>query len=278
VPQSTPEPEISREKAREPERVNILGVAISPLTRLQALAMIDGWIARHERHYVCVSGIHGVMESQRDEGLRAIHNAAGMVTTDGMPLVWVSWLKGFRHVERVYGPDLLLACCGRSLAKGYRHFFYGGGPGVPERLIDCLQKRFTGLQVVGGYSPPFRPLTAEEDAEVVQRINAAKPDFVWVGLSTPKQERWMSEHRDRLTAPVLLGVGAAFDFHSGIKKQAPRWMQYGGLEWIYRLRQEPRRLWRRYLRNNPLFLWHILLQSVGLKRYRIDSKVTSLIQ
>jgi N-acetylglucosaminyldiphosphoundecaprenol N-acetyl-beta-D-mannosaminyltransferase len=164
------------------------------------------------------------------------------------------------------------------LAKGYRHFFYGGGPGVPERLIDCLQKRFTGLQVVGGYSPPFRPLTAEEDAEVVQRINAAKPDFVWVGLSTPKQERWMSEHRDRLTAPVLLGVGAAFDFHSGIKKQAPRWMQYGGLEWIYRLGQEPRRLWRRYLRNNPLFLWHILLQSLGLKRYRIDSEVTSLIQ
>ena len=266
-----PEREVQRGNPTERERVNILGVGISPLTRLQALAMIEEWIAKGERQYVCVSGIHGVMESQRDERLRAIHNAAGMVTTDGMPLVWVSWLKGFHHVERVYGPDLLLACCRRSEAMGYRHFFYGGGPGVPERLINRLLERFTGLQVVGGYSPPYRALTAAEDAEVVQWINAAEPDFVWVGLSTPKQERWMSEHRNLLTASVLIGVGAAFDFHSGLKRQAPRWMQDSGLEWIYRLWQEPRRLWRRYLRNNPLFVWHILLQGLGVRRYPIDS-------
>jgi N-acetylglucosaminyldiphosphoundecaprenol N-acetyl-beta-D-mannosaminyltransferase len=240
------------------------------LTPRQALATIDGWIARGERQYVCVSGIHGVMESQRDETLRAIHNSAGMVTPDGMPLVWISRLKGFGHVQRVYGPDLLLACCEHSETHGYRHYFYGGGPGVPEQLAGRLQARFPRLTVVGGYSPPFRPLTPDEDAEIVARINAAAPDIVWVGLSTPKQERWMSEHRDRLNAPVCVGVGAAFDFHAGLKAQAPRWMQRSGLEWMFRLYQEPRRLWRRYLRNNPLFVWQVALQTIGLKTYSLD--------
>lgn len=252
------------------DRVNILGVGISPLTSAQALATIEGWIAQGERQYVCVSGIHGVMESQRDERLRAIHNAAGMVTPDGMPLVWLSRMKGFKYVERVYGPDLLLACCQRSVTAGYRHFFYGGALGVPEQLTERLQTRFPGLHVVGGYSPPFRALSAAEDADVVRRINAARPDVVWVGLSTPKQEWWMSEHRDRLTAPVFIGVGAAFDFHAGLKRQAPRWMQRSGLEWLFRLWTEPRRLWRRYLRNNPLFLWHIALQGLGVRRYQIE--------
>jgi N-acetylglucosaminyldiphosphoundecaprenol N-acetyl-beta-D-mannosaminyltransferase len=251
-------------------RVNVLGVGISPLTRDQALVRIEDWIATGDRQYVCVSGIHGVMESQRDERLRAIHNAAGMVTPDGMPLVWLSRLRGQHYVERVYGPDLLLACCQRSLTKGYRHFFYGGAAGVPERLAERLQCRFPGLQVVGTYSPPFRPLSPEEDAELVRQVNAARPDVVWVGLSTPKQELWMSEHRDRLTAPVFIGVGAAFDFHAGLKPQAPPWMQRSGLEWLFRLWQEPRRLWRRYLRNNPLFVWHVLLQSLGIRRYQLD--------
>jgi N-acetylglucosaminyldiphosphoundecaprenol N-acetyl-beta-D-mannosaminyltransferase len=265
-----PQTVVSPAGATDRERVNILGVGISPLTRAQALATIEGWIAQGERQYVCVSGIHGVMESQRDERLRAIHNAAGMVTPDGMPLVWLSRMRGFKYVERVYGPDLLLACCERSVTTGYRHYFYGGGAGVPERLMERLQSRFPGLQIAGGYSPPFRALSAEEDADVVRRINAARPDVVWVGLSTPKQERWMSEHRDRLTAPVFVGVGAAFDFHAGLKRQAPRWMQRSGLEWLFRLWTEPRRLWRRYLRNNPLFVWHIALQSLGVRQYRID--------
>lgn len=269
------EPEVRPVGGALRERVNILGVGISPLTRDQAVATIDGWIAHRERQYVCVSGIHGVMESQRDERLRAIHNAAGMVTPDGMPLVWLSRLKGFPFVERVYGPDLLLACCQRSVTTGYRHFFYGGAAGVPERLIQRLQARFPGLEVVGGYSPPFRALTTAEDAEVVRRINAAEPDVVWVGLSTPKQERWMSEHRDRLAAPVFIGVGAAFDFHAGLKPQAPRWMQRNGLEWLFRLWKEPRRLWRRYLRNNPLFVWHVLLQGLGVRQYRLDAESPS---
>lgn len=248
-------------------RVNILGVGVSAINMATALEIIEGWIARRESHYVCVTGVHGVMESQRDESLRRIHNQAGLVTPDGMPLVWLSRLRGFHQVDRVYGPDLMLALCERSVDLGYRHFFYGGAEGVPEQLAAVLQGRFPGLRVVGTYSPPFRPLTPEEDREMVRMINGANPDIVWVGLSTPKQERWMAEHVGRLTAPVLIGVGAAFDFHPGRKPQAPRWMQRAGLEWLFRLLTEPRRLWRRYLINNPLFIALVVLEMLGLRRY-----------
>jgi N-acetylglucosaminyldiphosphoundecaprenol N-acetyl-beta-D-mannosaminyltransferase len=260
------------------DRVNILGVGVCPVSQAGALARIERWIATADRQYVCVSGIHGVMECQRDERLRAVHNHAGMVVPDGMPLVWLSRLWGGVEVERVYGPDLLLACCSRSMTAGYRHYFYGGAPGVPDLLSARLQARFPGLVVVGGYSPPFRPLTPDEDTEVIRQINAASPDIVWVGLSTPKQERWMAEHRERLHAPVLIGVGAAFDFHAGLKRQAPRGMQRSGLEWLFRLLAEPRRLWRRYLRNNPLFVWNVLLQGLGLRRYTLDRRTSRDLQ
>ncbi len=249
-----------------PPRVDILGVDVSAINMAMALGIIEGWIARRESHYVCVTGVHGVMESQRDGALRRIHNQAGLVTPDGMPLVWLSRLKGFRHVDRVYGPDLMLALCERSAATGYRHFFYGGAAGVPQQLADVLQKRFPGLRVVGTYSPPFRPLSPEEDEQVVRMINAADPDIVWVGLGSPKQEYWMAEHRARLAAPVLIGVGAAFDFLTGRKPQAPCWMQRAGLEWLFRLLTEPRRLWRRYLINNPLFVALVVLEAVGLRK------------
>jgi N-acetylglucosaminyldiphosphoundecaprenol N-acetyl-beta-D-mannosaminyltransferase len=157
----------------------------------------------------------------------------------------------------------MLACCQASVARGYRHYFYGGAPGVAERLSERLKARFPGLQVVGTYSPPFRPDVSLEDTAVMDRINAAGADIVWVGLSTPKQEVWMYQHRPHLTAPVLIGVGAAFDFHAGVKRQAPRWMQRSGLEWLFRLTQEPRRLWRRYSRNNTRFLFEL-----GLRRFR----------
>jgi len=253
-----------------PNRVNILGVGVSAIRMADALATIDGWIARGERRYVCVSGVHGVMESQRDETLRRIHNAAGLVTPDGMPLVWLSHLKGERQVERVYGPDLMLALCARSASeRGYRHFFYGGAPGVAERLADRLRARFPALAVVGTYTPPFRQLTAAEDDDVVRRIDATEPDIVWVGMSTPKQERWMHAHVGRLRASVIIGVGAAFDFHAGLKKQAPRWMQRTGLEWSFRLMTEPRRLWRRYLTNNPMFVLRVVHQALDRDRYRL---------
>jgi N-acetylglucosaminyldiphosphoundecaprenol N-acetyl-beta-D-mannosaminyltransferase len=242
---------------------NILGVGVSAINMDTTLHTIDGWISRGESHYVCVTGVHGVMESWRDERLRRIHNAAGLVVPDGMPLVWLSRAMGFRQVERVYGPDLMLALCERSARRGYSQFFYGGAPDVAEKLKSRLQSRFPGLQVAGIFSPPFRALSREEDCAVVERINAAAPDIVWVGISTPKQEIWMSEHRARLNAPILIGVGAAFDFNGGLKRQAPRWMQNSGLEWLFRLASEPTRLWRRYLLNNPTFLWLVLLQAFG---------------
>jgi N-acetylglucosaminyldiphosphoundecaprenol N-acetyl-beta-D-mannosaminyltransferase len=246
-------------------RVNILGVGVSAINMTQALDTIDGWISQRDRHYVCITGVHGVMESQRDERLRQIHNQAGLVTPDGMPLAWLSRWKRFPWVERVCGSDLMLAVCRQSLVKGYRHYFYGGAKGVPEKLADRLIRCFPGLQVAGLYSPPYRTLTKDEDERVIRTINDAKPDIVWVGLSTPKQEYWMSEHLGRIGAAVMVGVGAAFDFHAGLKKRAPRWMQRCGLEWCFRLITEPRRLWRRYLINNPWFLWLILCQALGKK-------------
>jgi N-acetylglucosaminyldiphosphoundecaprenol N-acetyl-beta-D-mannosaminyltransferase len=254
-----------------PARVNVLGVGVSAITMGDALTHIDRWIATSASRYVCVTGVHGVMESQVDPALRDIHNGAGLVTPDGMPLVWLSWLHGHRQVERVYGPDLMLACCEASIERGYRHFFYGGGSGVPERLAARLQARFPGLNVVGTWSPPFRDLSAAEEAAMIDHIAAARPDIVWVGLSTPKQERWMARYVGRLNVPVLIGVGAAFDMHSGMKRQAPRWMQRSGLEWVFRLMSEPRRLGRRYLVNNPWFVWRLLLQSSGIVRHDLDT-------
>jgi N-acetylglucosaminyldiphosphoundecaprenol N-acetyl-beta-D-mannosaminyltransferase len=248
-------------------RVNILGVCVSAINLPRAVEVIEDWIARRERRYVCVTGVHGVMESQPDFGLRQIHNAAGLVTPDGMPLVWISRFKGHPEVDRVYGPDLMLALCRRSIETGHRHFLYGGLPGVPEQLAARLQARFPGLRIVGTYSPPFGPLSAEEEARVTRLIDQAAPDVVWVGLSTPKQERWMAAHVGQVNAPVLIGVGAAFDFHAGLKKQAPRWMQRSGLEWLFRLMTEPRRLWKRYLVNNPKFILAVAMQFAGLRRY-----------
>ncbi len=252
-----------------PSRVNALGVGVSALAFSQTIDILEHWIWHRQRHYVCVTGVHGVMESRRNDDLRRIHNDAGLVTPDGMPLVWLGRLRGQRGMERVYGPDLMLAFCERSAARGYRHFLYGGDEGVPDLLARELRRRFPGLNIVGTYSPPFRPLTVAEDADVVRRINDARPDVVWVGLSTPKQERWMAAHVDLLDASALIGVGAAFDFHSGRKRQAPRWMQRSGLEWLFRLLSEPQRLARRYLINNPGFVWHLLLQELGARRYSL---------
>jgi N-acetylglucosaminyldiphosphoundecaprenol N-acetyl-beta-D-mannosaminyltransferase len=253
-------------------RTNILGVGVSAVNMDLAVSAIEGWIQRREPHYVCVANVHTITECQQNPDFRLIHNQAGMVTPDGMPLVWVSRLKGARQVKRVYGPDLLLAVSEVSARQGYRQYFYGGAEGVAARLANQLTARYPGLQVAGLESPPFRPLTEAEDDAAVARINAACPDIVWVGLGAPKQERWMAAHFGRLTAPVIISVGAAFDFHAGVKKQAPRWMQRAGLEWLHRLASEPRRLWKRYFINNPWFVWLVLLQLSGLKRYELEDK------
>ena len=258
-----------------PPRVNILGVNISAINMQMALTMIDDWIRRKEPRYVCITTTHGVMECQRDRELRAVLNSSGLTTPDGMPLVWLCKAFGHRHVDRVYGPDLMLALCEHSVEQGYRHFFYGGAEGVPEQLANRLMQRFPDLRVGGTYAPPFRPLTPDEDEEVVRRINATNSDIAWVGLGTPKQDKWMADHVGRIEAPILIGVGAAFDFHSGCKQQAPLWMQRNGLEWLFRLGTEPGRLSKRYLVNNPLFMLHMTCQLLGLRRYGSGSETTT---
>jgi N-acetylglucosaminyldiphosphoundecaprenol N-acetyl-beta-D-mannosaminyltransferase len=247
------------------QRSDILGVAVSAVNPQMVLEIVNEWIHSGQGQYVCVTGVHGVIESYRKVTIRDIHNAAGLVVPDGMPLVWLGRLRGFPHVERVYGPDLMLNLCEESLKHGYRNFFYGGAPGVAERLADRLQSRFPGLKIAGTYSPPFRALRPEEDDEISGAINRVRPDIVWVGMSTPKQETWMAQHVDRLRPCVLIGVGAAFDFHAGLKRQAPRWMMRAGLEWLFRLSHEPLRLAPRYLINNPMFLWLIALQMAGAR-------------
>jgi N-acetylglucosaminyldiphosphoundecaprenol N-acetyl-beta-D-mannosaminyltransferase len=254
-------------RAPWPDRVNVLGVGVSALSIALAVDRFDAWIAAGAREYVCVADVHAVMQSRWDASFRAIHNGAGMVTPDGMPLVWLCRRARGDAVSRVYGPDLLLAVCARSAARGTRHFFYGGAPGIAATLADKLRRRFPGLAVVGTHAPPFRDLRAEEVAETAALINAARPDIVWVGLSTPKQERWMAGFRPLLAAPILVGIGAAFDFHAGAKQQAPRWLQRSGFEWLFRLAMEPRRLWPRYRKVVPAFLWYLALQKLGLRRF-----------
>ena len=259
-----------------PPRVNILGVGISAVTMKDALAQISQWIESAERHYVSVCNVHTIMECQKDEVMRRAVNGAGMATPDGMPLVWLNKLQSQVDVSRVYGPDLMLALCGLSVGRGYSHYFYGGAEGVPELLAENLQRQCPGLKVTGAYSPPFRPLTHSEDEQIIERINQAAPDIVWVGLGTPKQDLWMAAHRAQLAASVLIAVGAAFDFHTGRVPQAPNWMQQLGLEWVFRLVQEPKRLWYRYLVYNPLFVLLVLAQALGIRRFSITKDHAAL--
>jgi N-acetylglucosaminyldiphosphoundecaprenol N-acetyl-beta-D-mannosaminyltransferase len=235
-----------------PIRVDVLGVGISCVDLPTTVDIFADWIAREQCHYVCVTGMHGVMESQRDTSLRDIHNASGLTTPDGMPMVWAGRRAGAR-ISRVYGPDLMDAVLSRAVKAGWSSYFLGGSEDVLAKLVARLGQRYPGLAVAGYESPPFRPPTHAEDAAIVDRINAAGADIVWVGLGTPKQERFMASHRPRLDSPVLVGVGAAFDLIAGTLPQAPRWMQRSGLEWAFRLGAEPRRLWRRYLVNGPRF-------------------------
>ncbi len=255
-----------------PPRVNVLGVGVHTLNLSSAVAVLGRAVATRTKGYVCVTGVHGVSEAQSDPEFRAILNGALLNTPDGMPMVWIGRWNGFREMSRVYGPDLLLEVCRASEGAGWKHFFYGGGPGTADALADTLRARFPKLQVVGTNTPPFRPLNEFETVALQAEIARLQPDFMWIGLSTPKQERFMRANIDRLDVPVMLGIGAAFDLISGRVKQSPRWIQRSGFEWLFRLIQEPRRLWKRYLKNNPLFIGRLLLQLTGLRRYSLDFK------
>ena len=253
-------------------RGNILGVGVSALNMDMAVGKIAEWIERREPKNVLAVPAHCIVECLRDEKLREIYNRAGMVTPDGMPIAWILKMMGHRHVDRVYGPDLMLALCKYGLDRGYRHFLYGGWPpSVVEQLAVKLREKFRGIQIVGTFAPPFRPLTPEEDQSVIEMINDVQPDIVWVGLGAAKEEFFSDTHVGKVAAPVLIGVGAAFDFHAGVKPQAPRWMMRSGLEWFFRMLTEPRRLGPRYLKDNPAFLWNVMLQALGLKAFRLEN-------
>jgi N-acetylglucosaminyldiphosphoundecaprenol N-acetyl-beta-D-mannosaminyltransferase len=239
-----------------------LGVRVHAARMDQVVAQMERWIGEGSRgHSIAATGMHGLVEAQHDPEFKKILNATDLVVPDGMPLVWLARRRGYRLPQRVYGPDLMMTFCQRAERK-YRHFFYGGEPGVAERLAELLQRRFPGVEIAGVFSPPFRPLSAAEDDEIVTLISGSSPDVLWVGLGTPKQERWMFELGHRIKVPVMVSVGAAFDMLSGRQKQAPRWLRDRGLEWLFRLMREPRRLWRRYLLGGPQFLAYLVLESL----------------
>jgi len=251
-----------------PQCANVLGVKVSAVNLKAAVDLADRWIqSKRCCGYVCAAGVHGVMEALRDCDLRQDLNNAVINVPDGMPMTWIGRLQGFLAMDRVFGPDLMLAMCRLSVERGYRNFLYGGKAGVAEVLGETLQNRFPGLHVVGTYTPPFRSLTQKEEHDVLLKVQESRPDILWVGMSTPKQDRFMAQYANYLRVPLMFGVGAAFDFHTGSIRDCSVWVKRAGLQWLHRLIQDPKHLWRRYLRNNPAFLWHIALQLSGLRRY-----------
>jgi N-acetylglucosaminyldiphosphoundecaprenol N-acetyl-beta-D-mannosaminyltransferase len=247
--------------------VPVLGIPLALTDYERTLQWIDGMVHRRERGYVCVAAVHTVMEAQEDDELREAVLDSSLTVPDGQPLVWALNALGHPLRHRVYGPELMERACSRAVGNGQRFYLYGGrNQGALVQLALNLRTRYPGIRIVGGYSPPFRPLSDEEREAVVAEINRARPDVVWVGIGVPKQEKWMKEMRPLLDAPVLIGVGAAFDFLAGLVPQAPGWMQAAGLEWAYRLAHEPRRLWRRYLRHNPRFVASFTAQLARTRR------------
>ncbi len=247
-------------------RANILGVGVDAVTMDDVIAHVTRWIAEHQSGFICVTSAHGIIECQGDPHLRAIHDRAALVVPDGMPIVLMARWLGHPQTAQVYGPALMQRLSELSVERGYRQFYYGGAPGVADALRERLMRTLPGLKVVGTLTPPFRPMTRDEDAAAVELINACQPDILWVGLSTPKQEFWMDAHLGRLEVPVMIGVGAAFDFLSGTKPLPPAWIRRTPLQWLWRLASEPRRLWRRYIRIVPSFLWKAGLQLVYARR------------
>jgi N-acetylglucosaminyldiphosphoundecaprenol N-acetyl-beta-D-mannosaminyltransferase len=250
-----------------PDTVDVLGVPLALTDYEQALDWIERAVAEDNRRYVCVCNVHTVMASAEDPELRQALSSSAVNVPDGQPLVWAMNALGHSIDDRVYGPELMARACGRSAANGTRFYLYGGrNQGALVQLALNLRQRYPGVKIVGGYSPPHRPLTEHERASVAQEINSSQADVVWVGIGVPKQEKWMAQMRPLLEAPVLIGVGAAFDFHAGLVPQAPVWIQESGLEWAYRLVHEPRRLWRRYSRYNPRFVGAFARQLLRHRR------------
>lgn len=251
------------------EQAPVVDLPLAVIDYEGALDWIDAAVAADAREYLCVAAVHTVMEAREDDELRAAVEGAAFTVPDGQPLAWALRALGHEIDSRVYGPELMARACARAATTGQRHYLYGGrDQSALFKLTLRLRQRFPGLRIVGGWSPPFRELSEQELDAIAADINRARPDVVWVGIGVPKQEKWMAAMRDRLDAPVLIGVGAAFDFHAGLVPQAPPWMQRHGLEWLFRLKQEPRRLWKRYARHNPRFVTGFAKQWVAERRTR----------
>jgi N-acetylglucosaminyldiphosphoundecaprenol N-acetyl-beta-D-mannosaminyltransferase len=259
-----------------PERVNVLGVGISVLNLDTAEDLVFRAAAQpSSQRYVTVTGVHGVVESQHDDELKRIHNRSYLSTPDGMPMVWLGKWYGHAKMSRVYGPDLMLRILDSSISKGCTHYFFGGGNGVAQELQRKLVECYPRLAVCGTYTPPFRPLNEAEELKLFEDLVRLKPHFIWVGLSTPKQEKFMHDFLAKypnLTADwdhglLMFGVGAAFDFHAGKVRQAPKWIQRSGLEWLFRVCMDPKRLFKRYAYSNTIFISKLLPQMMGLKNY-----------
>ncbi len=261
-----------------PAKTSVLGVGISATSYVQVAAWLEGWIAsqrsaittERSSRYICVTSVHGVMLARSDRDFRRIVNGAIIATPDGMPVVWALRSFGFRNQARVYGPTLMLRLCETIARLRGRVFLYGGRPEALESLQERLAALFPELTIAGAYSPPFRELTAPEDEAVQSIIRKADPDLILVGISTPKQERWMWRHSDCFPGAVMVAVGAAFDFHAGRVRQAPLWIQRAGLEWLFRFAMEPARLWKRYLLITPWFLPLWGLQKLGLLKFSVE--------
>lgn len=249
------------------DRFNVLGVSVSITNMQNAMDVADDLIRAGRRGYICVTGVHGVMESQSDEDLLHTHNESLLTVPDGMPLVWLGKLQGHNNIGRVYGPDFMIELSRRAVERQYKVFLYGGAPGVAQDLKLSLETKCPGLKVVGTHTPPFRPLNEAEELDLIGQVAECKPDIMWVGLSTPKQERFMAKYLPLLSCNLLVGVGAAFDIHTGRIADSPALLKKCGLQWLHRLFQEPKRLWRRYLFNNPRFLYAVGRQLIGLSRY-----------
>ena len=252
-----------------PRRVNVLGVGINSLNLPSAVELMESAVVSGRRGYVCVTDVRAIIEAQDDPAYLQVLNSSFLTVPDGRPSVWVGRAQGFSRMDQVAGPDLILEFCKLSSQKGYTQFFYGGVPGVAEQLGDVLSKRYPGLKVVGTYTPPFRPLNGQEEKELTELLARLKPDVTWIGLGAPKQELFMAEHLNRFDTTLLVGVGAAFDMHTGRITDAPQWVKRAGFAWVHRLIQEPKRLWKRYLKSNPRFIWAITLQLLGLKKYNL---------
>lgn len=262
----SPEPILAPPYAEAPRPSRtVLGMRVDATSYDDGARRVAAWAGEDRGRYVCVANVHMTMECFDDAGFRSLVNGADLVTPDGMPLVWVLRRLGVADAGRVYGPTLTLHVCDLAARMGIPVGFYGGRPEAIERLVPALVTRFPALRVAFAESPPFRPLADDEDAAVVERIIASGARILFVGLGCPKQERWMAAHRETLPL-VQLGVGAAFDFHAGLVRQAPPVLQRVGLEWAFRLAMEPRRLARRYLRHNPRFLWHVAWQLLRERR------------